>query len=149
MAYISYLMMKKTRKNWDQYALGLATEAASRSEDPYRQVGACVLREDHSVAACGYNGVPAGIEIDYSDRDKRRKFMVHAETNALRYCRPDEKFSVLACNFLPCADCMKQIGAYGIKKVVFKEVFQEAHTVGEPAALEVAQAFKITLVQIS
>ena len=78
------------RLSWEEYALQLATAAAARSEDPYERVGACVLRLDYSVAGVGYNGAPSGVEIDWSDRDRRRERVVHAEVNALRYVRPDE-----------------------------------------------------------
>ena len=43
----------------------LAIAASLRSEDPYVQVGSCILREDMSVASVGYNGAPSGIEIDW------------------------------------------------------------------------------------
>ena len=35
--------------------------------------GLASLRKDWSVAGVGYNGAPADIEIDWSNRDDRRK----------------------------------------------------------------------------
>lgn len=113
------------RISWEEYALLLAEAGAARSEDPYERVGACVLRKNHSVAAVGYNGAPSGIDIDWSDRDRRRERVVHAEVNALRYVLPGEGF-LLACTLLPCQDCIKTVAAYGIKTVVFREPYDKA-----------------------
>ena len=49
------------RLDWEEYALELARVASLRSEDPFMKVGACVLRNDNSVAGVGYNGAPPGI----------------------------------------------------------------------------------------
>tara|TARA_R100000808_G_C2148015_1_gene156066 strand:+ start:1576 stop:2037 length:462 start_codon:yes stop_codon:yes gene_type:complete len=111
-----------SRINWAEYALELAKVASMRSEDPYRQVGACILRSDNTVASLGYNGAPSGINIDWSDREMRRSKVVHAEMNALRYIQPNECY-LLATTLLPCTECIKNIAAYGIKKVVFNEVY--------------------------
>ena len=64
-------IQKNNRISWEEYALELAKVSSRRSEDPYVQVGACILRLDNSVAGLGYNGAPNGIEIDWSDRDER------------------------------------------------------------------------------
>ncbi|MCH2609162.1 MAG: hypothetical protein MKZ92_11575, partial [Pedosphaera sp.] len=67
-----------SRPTWEQYALMIAKVASARSEDPYQQVGACVLRKDHSVAGVGYNGSRQGVEIYWSTRDERRARVIHA-----------------------------------------------------------------------
>ena len=55
--------------------LELADVASKRSEDPYHKVGAVAIREDGSIAGVSYNGAPPKIEIDWSDREKRRQFI--------------------------------------------------------------------------
>ena len=131
-----------TRLSWGEYALKLAQSASERSEDPYIKVGACVLRTDRSVAGVGYNGPPSGVNIDWSDRDERRKRVIHAEINALRYSIPGE-CSLLACTLLPCNDCLKTISAYGINQVIYKEVYDKDQT-----SLDLAKEFRITLIKI-
>ena len=131
--------MKEDRLNWKRYALKLASVTAERSEDPYLQVGACILRNDNSVAALGYNGAPAGIEIDWQNRDQRRSRVIHAEINALRYIQPNECY-LLACTHLPCNDCLKNIAAYGIKEIVFGDVYNR-----DMSSLNLAQEFSMTL----
>ena len=79
-----------SRLTWLEYGMELAKTASLRSEDPYVQVGCCILRPDNSIASLGYNGAPPGVDINWSDRDDRRKRVIHAETNALRFIKPGE-----------------------------------------------------------
>ena len=132
----------KTRLSWESYALLLAKTASLRSEDCYKKTGACALRFDNSVAALGYNGAPSGVEIDWSNRDERRKRVLHAETNCLKYCKPGEIW-LLACNLLPCRHCMQQIAAYSVKKVVFEEVYDK-----DDFSLVLAKEFGVELIQM-
>ena len=111
------------RLSWEEYALSLANAASLRSEDPYMKVGACVLRKDWSIAGIGYNGAPAGIEIDWSNRDERRKRVIHAELNALRYVSPKEGY-ILACTLLPCRHCVQAMAAHAIQHVIYETVYK-------------------------
>ena len=130
------------RLSWEEYALSLAKTASLRSEDPYVKVGACVLRDDWSVAGVGYNGAPAGVEIDWSDRDERRKRVIHAELNALRYVRPNEGY-LLVCTLLPCRSCIQDVAANGIKHILYEDVYKV-----DNFALTLCEEFKIGLHQI-
>jgi dCMP deaminase len=137
MGYISKSM------NWETYALKLAEIAALKSKDPWQTVGCCLLRHDHSVASLGYNGFPAGMKEDWSDRDDRRKYVIHSEVNALRYVKPDECY-LAAVTLLPCNDCLKSLAAYGIKKIIYKDVYKY-----DPSTLELAEKFEIELIQLN
>lgn len=109
-----------SRPSWEQYAVNLAQVAATRSEDPFVKVGAVVLRPDHSVASIGYNGAPPGVTIGWSSREGRRPLVIHAETNALRYCTASEVAGgLLAVSHVPCPTCLVGVAAYGINRVVF------------------------------
>lgn len=130
-----------SRLSWEEYALNLAKVASQRSEDPYVKVGACVLRHDNSVGGIGYNGPPPGIEILWDNRDSRRKRVIHAEINALRYVRPGE-CRLIACTLLPCNDCIKTIAAFGIRTLVFQDVYDRDYS-----ALSLADEFRIDLIQ--
>lgn len=129
------------RPTWEKYALMLAKTASLRSEDPYVKVGACVLRYDKSVAALGYNGPPRGVNINWEDRDERRKRVVHAESNALAYCKPGEVW-LLACSLLPCHSCVQLAGAYGIKKIVYEGIYEQ-----DDFGVTLAKEYGIELVQ--
>ena len=102
----------------------LAELASARSEDPFCKVGAIGVREDGSIAGVSYNGAPPKIEIDWSDRDKRRKYVVHAETNLLRYIKPRE-CPIVAVTLSPCFDCLKNLASYGVKEIYFKEFYDK------------------------
>ena len=136
--------MKHTKQlSWDEYALQLAQVAALKSKDPYVQVGCCLLRHDNSVASLGFNGFPSGMKEDWSDRDQRRKYVVHSETNALRYVKPNE-CHLAAVTLLPCNDCLKSLASYGIKRIVYSEIYKQ-----DPSTIELARDFGIELIQIT
>ncbi len=105
------------------WALEIAHVAATMSEDPYKKVGAVAIRPDNSIAAVSYNGAPPNIEIDWSDRDERRQYVIHAEMNMLRYIKPHECDRV-ALTLSPCVDCLKNMAAYGIKIIFFQEKYE-------------------------
>ena len=127
------------RLSWEEYALELAEVASKRSEDPYVKVGACVLRHDNSVAGLGYNGAPPNIDINWEDRDERRKRVIHAEVNALRYTSPNE-CRFLACTLLPCNDCLKMVASFNIKYIFYRDVYQN-----DLSTLDLAKEFNIEL----
>ena len=127
--------------NWDEYAIGIADAVSKKSKDPWQKVGAVILREDKSIASVGYNGFPQGAKENWIDRDERRKYVIHAEQNALRYIKPGDG-DILYCTLMPCGDCIKAIAAYKIKKVIFKELY-----VHDSTALEVADKMNIELIQ--
>jgi dCMP deaminase len=130
------------RLSWHEYALKLANVATKRSEDPYHKVGACVLRWDNSVAGVGYNGPPAGININWDDRDERRPKVVHAEANAFRYAQPDEVY-LLACTLLPCRSCIQLAASYGITEIVYKNTY-----IYDDVSLNLCKEFGIKLFQL-
>jgi len=109
------------RISWDKHALLLAWAATRRSEDPYLKVGACALGFNNEVLGVAYNGLASGKNVDekfWVDRDKRRPFMIHAETNLLALINPGEA-KTLAITLQPCSHCSQAIAAYGIKRVVY------------------------------
>lgn len=122
----SFIMKVEPRISWEKYALELAQSAASRSEDPYFKVGACALGWDHAVLGLGYNGLMSGKDVESSfweDRDARRPYMIHAETNCLAGVKRGE-CKVLAVTLLPCSYCATTIAAYEIPHVIYGEVYE-------------------------
>lgn len=109
------------RVSWPEHALNIARAASARSEDPWLRVGACVLRSDMSIASVGYNGAPPGVNLDWTDRDARRKYVLHAEVNALRYVTYNEVANgLVAVTHLTCAECLKHIVAHGVRQVYYE-----------------------------
>lgn len=103
-----------------EYGIVLARAAAQRSEDPYHRVGAALIRYDKTVAAVGYNGPPSGVNINWSQRDARRPYVVHAEANALRYVKPGE-VHFMATTMMPCSTCLLAAKSYGIDLIVYAD----------------------------
>lgn len=133
-----------TRLSKESYALDLAAVAASRSEDPYLQCGAAVIRTDGTVAALGYNGAPPGVTLDWSDRGERRKRVIHAESNALRYIRPGEA-GFIASTHLPCLECLKLIRSYNIFMVYYTAELPTHYNSEE--ILDIAEEYGMTVSQ--
>ena len=114
------------RISWEQYALNIASTAAERSEDVYQKVGACALNEKNMVIAVGYNGLAPGKDAShrfFRNRSFRRPFMIHAEVNCLSLIKRGEA-KMLASTLLPCSSCAAMIAAYGIDKVIYREVYK-------------------------
>ena len=128
--------------SWEEYAIALAGVAALKSKDPYVKVGCCLLRHDNTIASLGYNGFPSGVEEDWTDRDERRKYVNHSEQNALRFVKPNECY-LAAVTLLPCNDCLKSLASYGIKKVIYREVYDK-----DDSSLTLANKFGIELEQL-
>jgi len=135
----------RERKTWEYTALELAYKIANcRSEDPYKQVGACAIHKKGFRVELGYNGAPSGIEIDWSNRDERRKRVLHSEANVLNYVLPDE-IEFIAVTHLPCPECIKLIANKRIKKVIFSEYLANYDT---DLTFKLAKEFRITLKQL-
>jgi dCMP deaminase len=128
--------------NWQQYALSLAKVASLKSKDPFVKVGCALLRHDNTIASLGYNGFPTGMPEDYCNRDERRKFVIHAEQNSLRFIKPNECY-LAATTLLPCNNCLKSLASYGIKKVIYEKIYDK-----DPSSLDLAEKFGIELIQV-
>jgi len=135
-------MGTKKRLSWEEYAMRLAFTASERSEDPYVKVGACGLRKNRSVCSLGYNGSPPGIEINWNERDERRKRVLHAEINMLRYTKVGE-CDLVAVTMCPCGECVKSLAAYGVKKIVFRHLYDK-----DTFGLTLAKEFGICIEQL-
>jgi dCMP deaminase len=126
---------------WEKYAMLLAEVASLKSKDPWVKVGCCLLRTEDNTAILGFNGFPKGIPEDWSDRDRRRRFVVHAEQNALRYVKPNECY-LCAVTLLCCNDCLKSLASYGIKTIIYKDVYNN-----DSSSLVLAKEFGIELIK--
>jgi len=115
------------RLSWSKYALNLAVEASKRSEDPHVQVGACALSSDNRVLGVAYNGLVSGKNVGnefWLDRDYRRKYMIHAETNLLSLFERGEA-RLIACTLLPCNYCARMICAWQVPEIVYRDEYPQ------------------------
>jgi dCMP deaminase len=138
--------LSEERIDWYEYAMLLAFAAAKRSEDPYRKVGACALNKDKMVVGLGYNGLASGKDVlphFWEDRDERRKYMIHAETNCLSLCKRGE-IDLLAVTLLPCSYCATMIASYGVKEILYHEEYES-----DQAAKEIFNFYNIEMLKFS
>ncbi len=135
----------RKRLSWEETALRLAFNIANyRSEDPYVQVGAVIIKYDGSLLL-GYNGSPSGIEIDWSNRDERRKRVLHGEENVLTWVKPGE-VKILAVTALPCQTCMKTIANKRVKRVIYRD---ELAGYDNDFSKQLAKEFNIELIRLN
>ena len=133
------------RLSWSEYALRLAKTASLRSEDPYQKVGACALGHNNMTIGIGYNGLPSGATVRedfWKDRDARRRYMIHAETNCMSLFRKGEA-KIIAVTLMPCSNCATTIAAYEIPYVVYEEKYEK-----DEGAEGIFKFYGITLIQI-
>lgn len=112
------------RISFEEMAIKFAINAAERSEDPYKKVGCCILNEEGRLLSIGYNGLLSKQKVNtkfWENREQRRKFIIHAETNALACITRYETPYLLASTLLPCSNCAINIASHGIKKIIYIE----------------------------
>lgn len=133
------------RISFEEMAIKFATDASLRSEDPYKQVGCSILNKEGRLLSIGYNGLLPKQEVSsgfWDNRDERRKYVIHAETNALACISRYEEPHILACTLLPCPSCAINIISHGIKKVLYIEEYER-----DNLAHEIFDFYKVKLIR--
>jgi len=136
-----------SRISWENYALELAKTASMRSEDPYKKVGACALSFDNRVLGVAYNGLKSGKNPDVSfwkDRDVRRPYMIHAETNVLSLFSRNE-CRLLAVTMMPCSCCARMICAWNIPEVVY---FEEYNNIESKYSMDIFEFYDVKITKL-
>jgi dCMP deaminase len=134
-----------SRISFEEMAIKFALSAAERSEDPYKKVGCSILNKEGRLLSIGYNGLTSKKEINddfWKDRDKRRDFIIHAETNALACISRYEDPYLIATSLLPCSSCAINIISHGIKKVLYIEEYNL-----DQKAIDIFKFYNIELIK--
>ena len=124
--FISFCVPHKNSK-WDFRFMRLAQEISSWSKDPSTKVG-CYVTRDRMPLVNGYNGFPKQIDDSpemLADRERKMKWMIHAEKNAI-YNATELGISLKGSTFYlwglpPCEDCALAIIRVGAVRVVSVE----------------------------
>jgi len=110
--------------SWDDYFMGAARHAATRSKDPSTKVGCVIVGPERAQRMSGYNGPPPGV-LDLAERFERPakyRFVLHAEASALSHAARNG-VSVEGCTLyvthFPCNECSKLIIAAGIRHLKY------------------------------
>lgn len=109
---------------WHFRFLELAFLMSTWSRDPSTKCGAVLVRPDKTVASLGFNGFPQGMNDDptlYSDRPVKYDRVVHAEMNALLFCRDVLPLSshILYTTAPCCSRCLVHMIQAGIRTFVW------------------------------
>lgn len=118
----------RERPDWDEYFLILAFNVSIRSQDPDIQHGAVIVDKNNHVIGTGYNNPIKGCnddEIPYNIRDEKRKWMIHAEENAILNTTQNPSERGNDCKIYitgsPCNNCLQRIVNFGIKNIVIAD----------------------------
>jgi len=130
------------RPNIDQYLIGLASLAATRTTCIRRGVGCVFANAQGHVLSIGYNGVAAGLPHcnDFSIASIENKAepihacigyelppsldsceAVHAEQNALLQCKNPWLIETAYITLSPCKACLKLLLNTSCQRIVFLE----------------------------
>jgi dCMP deaminase len=118
----------QSRPSWDEYFLLLACTVSLRSEDPDIKHGAVIVNQYNHIIGTGYNGPIKGADnsvIPFGIRDEKRKWMIHAEENAMLNVTQSSSERGLACRLYvtgqPCNNCLQRMINFGISSVVMAD----------------------------
>lgn len=138
--------MTNKELKWHKRFIKLAAFISNWSKDPSTKVGAVIVDKYNRIVSTGYNGFPMNVKDTvkrYENKDIKYKIILHAEENAMSFCKDDLVDCTLYVSGLPpCAHCASLIIQHGIKKVIIpkqeiperwiesttlsKEIFKEA-----------------------
>jgi dCMP deaminase len=117
-----------SRPSWDEYFLLLACTVSLRSEDPDIKHGAVIVNEYNHIIGTGYNGPVKGSDnsvIPFHVRDEKRKWMIHAEENAMLNVTQSSSERGSSCRLYvtgrPCNNCLQRMINFGIRFVVMAD----------------------------
>ena len=115
------------RPNFTEYFLIIAFDLSLRSDDPNIRHGAVITTMNNNIIGTGYNGTIQGSDltkIPINIRDKKRKYMIHAEENAILNCMSNPKTiggAKLYVTGLPCVNCLQRIINFNIKEIYYAD----------------------------
>lgn len=119
------------RADWNEYFMGIAHQAATRSTCTRKHVGAVIVR-DRTVLSTGYNGSLRGMphcEDGGCEMENGHCIAtVHAEANAiLQAARNGARIdgAELYTTASPCWNCFKLIANAGISKIFYGEFYRD------------------------
>lgn len=131
--------------NKDEFFMDVALAAKKQSTCGRLKVGAC-LTDGRYVLGTGWNGTLKGekhcCDLFPMLPDLHHTFSelyeVHAEINAM--LNSSAKGTIMYTTTAPCDSCLKQMAAYGITEVVYKDEYDR-----KPLNIDYIKALKLTV----
>ncbi len=120
-----------TRAGWNEYFMGIAHQAATRSTCLRKKVGAVIVR-DKTILSTGYNGSIRGLDhcedVGCLIEDGHCVATVHAEANAIIQAAKNGVAidgAELYTSASPCWGCFKLIANSGIRRIYYGEFYRD------------------------
>lgn len=130
----------KFRPNWNDYFMNVTQHVADRASCVKIKVGAIIVNNKRIVST-GFNGTPQNLpncQDGYCPRCHKDNsqginldscFCIHAEENAIVEVGKEKcNGATMYVTFSPCIHCSKLIIQSGIKKVVYKNVYNSEYS---------------------
>lgn len=115
-------MTKEKQNKFDLHFLSLALITGyNLSKDPSTKIGCAVVTEDTRQISLGFNGFVSGMDEspDKWQRPYKYPYILHSEKNACALAQFNTKGCTAYVTLQPCIDCMKDLLAHGIKRLVY------------------------------
>lgn len=141
-------------KNWDETMINILSDIERHSKCSAKKVACLIVNESnmgYNILSIGVNGTPSGyinccdkwkrLGDGWFDREKMKvcndknahyewsiKNEIHAEMNALAKCNQNNisaQNSIAFISYSPCANCSKMLVAFGVKRVVFVNKYDD------------------------
>lgn len=122
------------RPSKDQIGIEIAQIWSKRSTCPLRSVGCLLVDKDFRTLSTGYNGTAKGLPhcdnvpcrafnyiFNYYLDDRSKCEAIHAEANALLYCRSIDEIDTCYTTCSPCNYCIKLLLGTACSRIVFLE----------------------------
>lgn len=123
------------RPTQDEYFLSMAKLAGSRSNCLSRQVGCVLVDKKDRVLSTGYNGVPRKFKHctegscprlgAKSGQDLDKCLAIHAEQNALMFCKDIDRIDRAYITVSPCLTCAVMLMNTSCKHIIFGDIYDE------------------------
>ena len=136
------------RADWNEYFMGIARQAATRSTCMRKHVGAVIVR-DKTILSTGYNGSIRGLphcdDVGCMMEDSHCVATVHAEANAIIQAAKNGVAidgAELYTTASPCWGCFKLIANSGIRRIYYGEFYRDERS------REVASKIGVDLIEL-
>lgn len=133
---------KAKRATWSEYFLQIAAQVATRATCDRAHVG-CVLVNERTIIATGYNGSLAGAahcdDVGHLMHEGHCVRTLHAEANAIAQAAKDGRRVAGATAYIthyPCLNCFRLLAGAGVWAVVYLAAYNPDPLVAQ-MALEV------------
>jgi dCMP deaminase len=143
------LRTAQKRAPWDEYFMGIAIQAATRSTCDRKHIGAVIVR-DKSILSTGYNGSVRGMphcdDVGHMMENDHCIATVHAEANAIIQAAKNGvalNGATIYITASPCWNCFKLIANSGIKRILYLEFYRDSRVI------EIAKKADIELTQVT